>query len=200
MASHPVSPSGPGSSWDYFLLSCSQFVQLVELFLASPDPEQSVIDSLSTFLRDNYTETVKVGWVHVLIISFVQPVHCEPHYSLYSFFASSSIVRLLFTEPKFISIVFRFIKHVQVHVQVHVSHEGYLYRYLHVAVVYQWLVLIVNYYVTCTSNFCVVINNSSVVVCSSVYEQVGNYNYMHVHVKWYELLNSVTVLYCVTSD
>ena len=61
MASHPVSPSGPGSSWDHLLLNCSQFVQLVELFLASPNPPDTIVDSLSSFIRDNYTETAQVG-------------------------------------------------------------------------------------------------------------------------------------------
>ncbi len=59
MSRRPVSPSGPGGSWDHFLLNRSQFVQLVELFLVTP-PLDSTVDTVSSFMQDNYKETAQV--------------------------------------------------------------------------------------------------------------------------------------------
>ena len=56
MLSQVVTPSGPGSSWDSRLLSPSQFVQLVELFLGE-DPSSDVVQSLPAFLQENFQET-----------------------------------------------------------------------------------------------------------------------------------------------
>ncbi len=58
--SNVVGPSGPGSTWDHFLLNRSQFVQLVELFLTAPLPD-SVLEALLRFIHDNYTETAQVS-------------------------------------------------------------------------------------------------------------------------------------------
>ena len=57
---HPMGVSGPGLPWDHCVLSCAQFVQLVELLLG-PEPEDSTVDAISTFFRNNYTETAQVS-------------------------------------------------------------------------------------------------------------------------------------------
>ena len=59
-STHRGGPSGPGHVWDHVMLNCPQFVQLVELFLG-PDPQDTIVDTLSSFLRNNYTETAQVG-------------------------------------------------------------------------------------------------------------------------------------------
>ncbi len=65
-----VSPSGPGSMWNHFLLTRSQFVQLVELFLTSPGPTlpDPVLEALATFIHENYTETAQVLKMLCLIL------------------------------------------------------------------------------------------------------------------------------------
>lgn len=56
MLSQMATSSGLGSSWDHHLLTPSQFVQLVELFLGE-DPSSDLVQSLSAFLRENFQET-----------------------------------------------------------------------------------------------------------------------------------------------
>lgn len=56
---HSASASGPGHVWDHVMLNCPQFVQLIELFLG-PDSEDATVDALSSFIRNNYTETAQV--------------------------------------------------------------------------------------------------------------------------------------------
>ena len=58
-SAHPSDPTGPGHVWDHVMLNCPQFVQLIELFLG-PDPVDPTVDALSSFIRNNYTETVQV--------------------------------------------------------------------------------------------------------------------------------------------
>ena len=58
-SAHPGGPTGPGHVWDHVMLNCSQFVQLVELFLGA-EPEDAIVDALSSFIRNNYTETAQV--------------------------------------------------------------------------------------------------------------------------------------------
>jgi hypothetical protein len=58
-SAHPSEPTGPGHVWDHVMLNCSQFVQLIELYLG-PDPEDTTVDALSSFIRNNYSETVQV--------------------------------------------------------------------------------------------------------------------------------------------
>ena len=64
-SAHPSDPTGPGYVWDHIMLNCPQFVQLIDLFLG-PDPEDTMVDTLSSFIRNNYTETAQasVGWIH----------------------------------------------------------------------------------------------------------------------------------------
>ncbi len=58
-SAHPSEPTGPGHMWDHVMLNCPQFVQLIELYLG-PDPEDATVDTLSSFIRNNYTETIQV--------------------------------------------------------------------------------------------------------------------------------------------
>ena len=58
-STHPTGPTGPGHMWDHVMLNCPQFVQLVELFLGV-DPEDAIVDVVSSFIRINYTETAQV--------------------------------------------------------------------------------------------------------------------------------------------
>jgi hypothetical protein len=58
-SAHPSEPTGPGHVWDHVMLNCPQFVQLIELYLG-PDPEDATVDALSSFIRNNYSETVQV--------------------------------------------------------------------------------------------------------------------------------------------
>ena len=58
-STHPTGPTGPGHVWDHVMLNCPQFVQLVELFLGV-DPEDAIVDAVSSFIRINYTETAQV--------------------------------------------------------------------------------------------------------------------------------------------
>lgn len=67
-SAHPSEPTGPGHVWDHVMLNCPQFVQLIELFLG-PDPEDTMVNALSSFIRNNYTETAQVCEMHSLSIS-----------------------------------------------------------------------------------------------------------------------------------
>ena len=67
-SAHPSEPTGPGHVWDHVMLNCPQFVQLIELFLG-PDPEDAMVDALSSFIRNNYAETVQVREMCPLSIS-----------------------------------------------------------------------------------------------------------------------------------
>lgn len=58
-STHRTGPTGPGHMWDHVMLNCPQFVQLVELFLGV-DPEDAIVDAVSSFIRINYTETAQV--------------------------------------------------------------------------------------------------------------------------------------------
>ncbi len=59
MSSQPIAPSGPGAVWDHEQLNPPQFVQLVELFVGA-EPDKTLIDSISLYIKNNYTETEKV--------------------------------------------------------------------------------------------------------------------------------------------
>ena len=59
-SARPTDPTGPGHMWDHVMLNCPQFVQLIELFLGA-DPEDAIVDAVSSFLRNNYTETAQVN-------------------------------------------------------------------------------------------------------------------------------------------
>jgi len=55
MSKRPLSPSGPGATWDHEMLNKSQFVQLVELFVGR-DPDDDLVDSITNYIKGNYTE------------------------------------------------------------------------------------------------------------------------------------------------
>ena len=61
-----LQPPGPGGSWDHEQLTKRQFAALVEQFLCS-EPEQSLVDSVLHYITENYTETLEVGLVGVVM-------------------------------------------------------------------------------------------------------------------------------------
>ena len=68
MSSHPVSPSGPGSSWDHCLLNRAQLVQLVELFIGE-DAEMYVCNYLVKHHPNTHLEYIyHVGLFTITII------------------------------------------------------------------------------------------------------------------------------------
>ena len=52
-------PTGPGGSWDHEQLTKGQFVVLLDQFIGL-EPEETILNSLLTYIKDYYKETVEV--------------------------------------------------------------------------------------------------------------------------------------------
>lgn len=69
MSSRPLVPSGPGAIWDHEKLNKAQFVQLMELFVGR-EPDQSLMNSISHYIQDNYTEAEEVRMITMYSLCF----------------------------------------------------------------------------------------------------------------------------------